>query len=277
MIVFPNAKINIGLDILRRRSDGYHDISTVMYPIGWRDILEIVPSESGMTTLTVTGNHVDCPPEKNLVMKAVRLLEDLTEIPASDIYLHKVIPDGAGMGGGSADAAFTLMALNEMYGLGISLEDLVDLASKLGADCPFFIYNKPMLAEGVGEKLSKADIDLSGCGVLVIKPDFSISTGEAYGGVVPKEASRHLSDRLSDDIGGWRTSVKNAFVEHLAKKYPVINEITVFLYENGAVYASMTGSGSAVYGIFESSDMADAVKREWEEIYKGWHFYAGKL
>ena len=137
MILFSDCKINIGLDITARRPDGYHDISTVMVHIPWHDIIELLPAKGNAPSLTVVGRNVDCPPEKNLVMKAVRLLEDLTEIPASDIYLHKVIPDGAGMGGGSADAAFTLMALNEMYGLGISLEDLVDLASKLGADCPF--------------------------------------------------------------------------------------------------------------------------------------------
>lgn len=277
MIVFPNAKINIGLDILRRRPDGYHDISTVMYPIGWRDILEIVPSKSGEMTLTVTGNHVDCPAEKNLVMKAARLLADVADVPASDIYLHKIIPDGAGMGGGSSDAAFTLTAMNEMYDLGKSREELAGLAMKLGADCPFFIYNEPMLAEGIGEKLSRVDLDLGGRGVVVVKPDFSISTGEAYGGVSPCVPLQHLTERLSGSIGGWRETVKNGFVDHLARKYALIDEITGSLYDGGALYASMTGSGSAIYGIFENSDMADRVRRDLENLSGRWKFYSGKL
>lgn len=277
MILFPNAKINIGLDILRRREDGYHDISTVMYPIGWCDVLELIPAEGEDMTLTVTGNRVDCQTEKNLVMKAVRLMSSVADIPPTDIYLHKIIPDGAGMGGGSADAAFTLRGLNELYGLGFDKEKLAALASKLGADCPFFIYNEPMLAEGVGEKLSKADFDLTGYGIMVVKPDFSISTAEAYGGVKPEMPEIHLTDRLGEDMRRWKDSVKNAFVCHLAQKYSMIDEITGWLYENGALYASMTGSGSAVYGIFEDTDMADMAMAEYEKKHGEWYFYSGKL
>ena len=277
MILFPNAKINIGLDILRRREDGYHDISTVMYPIGWCDVLELVPGEGKDMTLTVTGNRVDCPTEKNLVMKAARLMSSLADIPPTDIYLHKIIPDGAGMGGGSSDAAFTLRGLNDLYGLGFDKEKLVDLASKLGADCPFFIYNVPMLAEGIGEKLSKTGLDLTGYGIMVVKPDFSISTAEAYGGVKPEVPESHLADRLNGDTGSWKETVKNAFVDHLAKKYSKIDEITGWLYDKGALYASMTGSGSAVYGIFENTDMADMARGEYEKIHGEWYFYSGKL
>ena len=277
MIVFPNAKINIGLDILRRREDGYHEISTVMYPIGWCDILEIVPSNSGETTLTVTGNKVDCLPEKNLVMKAYRRISKECEVPASEIHLHKVIPDGAGMGGGSADAAYTLMVLNELYGLRKSKEELAELAKDLGADCPFFIYNEPMLAEGIGEKLSPVKLDLDGYGIFVIKPDFSISTSEAYSGVILSEPTQHITERLSERIENWKSNVKNAFVRHLSKKYTIIEEITTRLYEEGALYASMTGSGSAVYGIFENSDKADMSRQIWQKKYDKWIFYSSKL
>lgn len=277
MILFPNAKINIGLDILRRRDDGYHDISTVMYPIGWCDVLELVPAEGEETTLTVTGNGVDCPTEKNLVMKAARLMSSVADIPPTDIYLHKIIPDGAGMGGGSSDAAFTLRGLNELYGLGYGKEELAAMAAKLGADCPFFIYNEPMLAEGVGEKLSKAALDLRGCGIMVVKPDFSISTAEAYGGVRPEVPEVHLTERLGDERSKWKDGVRNAFVGHLAQKYVEINEITGWLYEKGAVYASMTGSGSAVYGIFENTDMADMAKAEYEKIHGNQRVYSGAL
>lgn len=277
MIVFPNAKINIGLDILRRRDDGYHDICTVMYPIGWRDILEVVPSKSGEMTLTVTGNHVDCPVEKNLVMKAARLLASVADVPASDIYLHKVIPDGAGMGGGSADAAFTLIALNEMYSLGKSREELASLSSRLGADCPFFIYNRPLLAEGTGEKFSEVDIDLGGYGIVVVKPNFAISTAEAYSGVVPTVPESHLADRLSVAPEKWKDVVGNDFVRHLDKKYPQIGEITAMLYAKGAIYASMTGSGSAVYGIFEDCDTADMVRSEMEKLPGCRKIYSGNL
>lgn len=277
MIYFPNAKINIGLDILRRRDDGYHDISTVMYPIGWCDVLELVPGKGDRTTLAVSGNGVACPVEKNLVMKAVRLLESMTDVPPTDIYLHKIIPDGAGMGGGSSDAAFALRGLNELYSLGLGKDALAELASRLGADCPFFIYNEPMLAEGIGERLSKMSLDLSGCGIVVVKPGFSISTAEAYGGVKPMVPERHLTERLGEEMHRWRGTVVNAFTIHLAKKYTEISEITERLLESGALYASMTGSGSAVYGIFENAEVADSVRRVWENESGDWRFYSGGL
>ena len=150
MILFPNAKINIGLNIVSRREDGYHNIETVMYPIGWSDVLEIVPARGNDATLTVTGREVNCPPEKNLVMKAFRLFQENTGIGNVDIYLHKIIPDGAGLGGGSADAAFTLIGLNKMFECNLNNEQLAAMAAKIGADCPFFIYNTPMLATGIG-------------------------------------------------------------------------------------------------------------------------------
>ena len=170
MVTFPNAKINIGLNITSRRDDGYHNIETIMVPIPWCDILEIVPAKGPESTLTIHGRPVNCPTEKNLVMKAYRAMEKRYNLPAVDIFLHKIIPDGAGLGGGSADAAFTLSALNQLFEIGASDAELADIASTIGADCPFFIYNKPMLATGIGTDFTPISLDLSGYKILVINP-----------------------------------------------------------------------------------------------------------
>lgn len=256
MILFPNAKINIGLNVLRRRPDGYHDLDTLFYPIGWRDVLEIVPASGECATLTVTGRAVDCPAEKNLVMKAYRALSEKVELPPVDIYLHKVIPDGAGLGGGSSDAAFTLRGLNEMFALGMTDADLAGVAVTIGADCPFFIYNRPMFASGIGDLLRPAGLSLDGYLICVVKPDESVSTREAYSGVVPSVPLAPLSDKLSRPVETWRGEVANDFEKSVFPLHPVIESVKERLYGLGAVYASMSGSGAAVYGIFPS-DYAD--------------------
>lgn len=264
MIVFPNAKINIGLFVTNERVDGYHDIETIMYPIPWCDILEIVPSKSETSSLSVTGRGVDCPPEKNLVMKAYRLLDEAVELPPVDIFLHKVIPDGAGLGGGSADAAFTLMALNRMFSLGLADAELADMASSLGADCPFFIYNKPMLATGVGTDLSPIDFDMSGKSLVVVKPDEKVSTAEAYSEVKVKPANIDLSTVLKtlNPLCWEKEGVVNDFEASVFPSHGSISEIKDVIKRSGAVYASMSGSGSAVYGIFEDDKLAeDALSR----------------
>ena len=161
MIFFTTCKVNIGLNIVARRQDGYHDIETLMVPIDWHDVLEIVPAKGDKTTLTVLGRQVDCAPEDNLVMKAYRALDAVTPLPPVDIYLEKIVPDQAGLGGGSADASFTLTGLNEMFSLGLSKERLAEIAATLGADCPLFVYNRPMLATGTGTTLQPVDIDLT--------------------------------------------------------------------------------------------------------------------
>jgi 4-diphosphocytidyl-2-C-methyl-D-erythritol kinase len=253
MILFPNAKINIGLDIVSRRADGYHNISTLFYPIPWKDILEIVPAKGEESTLTVTGRKVDCPAEKNLVMKAYRKLNEVVPLPPVDIFLHKVIPDGAGLGGGSADAAFTLVGLNRLFELGLTDEQLAEVAAEIGADCPFFIYNKPMLAEGIGNKFSATDLDLSSYTIAVIKPEEAVSTKEAYAGVTPEEPKTAISEAVKRDIGEWKYTVKNDFERSIFPNHPVIAEIKQHLYDIGAIYASMSGSGSSVYGIFSDS------------------------
>ncbi len=264
MIVFPNAKINLGLNIVARRSDGYHDLDMVMIPVGWRDILEIVPSSSGSTTLSTSGRHVDCPPEKNLVFKAWQQLNDAIDgdLPAVDMFLHKVIPDGAGLGGGSADAAFALTALNKMFALGLPDQALAEIAARLGADCPFFIYNRPMLCTGTGTDMSPVEINWGDTQHIVIaKPcGTSVSTAEAYGGVTPSQPEHQTCDIVSQTPPQqWKDGgLVNGFERHIFTAKPVIGQIKQRLYDHGAVYASMSGSGSAVYDLFEDAKMAEA-------------------
>ncbi|MDE6484574.1 MAG: 4-(cytidine 5'-diphospho)-2-C-methyl-D-erythritol kinase [Duncaniella sp.] len=261
MILFPNAKINLGLDIERRRPDGYHDIVTVMYPVGWSDVLELVPGKGEDTTLTVTGNAVDCPPEKNLVMKAYRALDAELQLPPVDIFLHKIIPDGAGLGGGSADAAFTLTGLNELFDLGLEKEHLAEIAGKIGADCSFFVYDRPMLCTGTGTTMAPIDIDLSDYAVAIVKPPFSVPTREAYSSVTPAVAERSITEILTKPVEEWRGELKNDFERTVGALHPEIHAIRDRLYKCGAVYAAMSGSGSAVFGLFKNDILADDLKR----------------
>lgn len=262
MVVFPNAKINLGLNILSRRPDGYHDISSVIYPVGWTDILEIVPAKGGNTTLTVSGRHVDCPPESNLVMKAYRALNEIKSLPPVDIYLRKIIPDGAGLGGGSSDAAFTLSALNSLFSLRISKDRLAEIAGLLGADCPFFIYNTPMFAEGTGTTLSALPVpQVHGNTILIIKPDIHISTARAYSGVTPRHPKVPITEIIANDIELWKGNLVNDFEKSLKSDYPEFEEIKQSLYDHGAVYASLSGSGSAVYGIFRNAKMTEEARK----------------
>lgn len=262
MVVFPNAKINIGLSITGKRPDGYHDIETVMVPVPWRDVLEIVPSAGGETSLTVYGRSIDCPMEKNLVIKAYRRLCREAEMPPVDIYLQKIIPDGAGLGGGSADAAFTLKALNDMFSLGFSDNDLAGIAASIGADCPFFIYNRPMLATGTGTELAAVDgIPLPGKWIVVAKPPVAVSTAEAYRGVSLSVSCADLRQVVKGDISGWaRRGLKNDFEASIFPKYPEIRHLKEQMLDRGALYASMSGSGAAVYGIFDDDKLAETAR-----------------
>ena len=259
MLLFPNAKINLGLDIVSRRPDGYHDIVTVMVPVPWRDILEIVPARGGETTLTVTGRKVDCPPEKNLVMKAYRLMAETCGLPPVDIYLRKIIPDGAGLGGGSADAAFTLRALDSLFGLGLGDEALASVAPRLGADCPLFVYNRPMLATGTGTDLEPIDVDLSGLTIVIVKPPVSVPTAQAYSRVTPAEPAEPIPAILGLPLTEWQGRLKNDFEPSVFPLHPMIADVKTSLREMGALYASMSGSGSSVFGLFASDILADTV------------------
>lgn len=273
MILFPNAKINLGLDIERRRPDGYHDIVTVMYPTAWRDVLEIVPARGETTTLTVTGNVVDCPVEKNLVMKAYNALNAEIPLPPVDIYLHKIIPDGAGLGGGSADASFTLTGLNELLELGIDKPRLAEIAGRLGADCSFFIYNTPMLCTGTGTTMTPSPVDLSGMTVVIVKPPFSVPTREAYSAVTPAVAEEDIPSILRQPVGCWRGRLKNDFEKTVGAIHPEIHEYIDRLYSLGAVYAAMSGSGSALFGLMENDILAEEAEKE----FPGCRTFVGRL
>ena len=281
MILFPNAKINIGLNILRRRADGYHDIATVMYPIPWTDILEIVPAKGPDTSLTVTGRGVACSPDKNLVMKAYRALDDFTPLPPVDIYLHKIIPDGAGLGGGSADAAFTLSGLNSMFALGLSEAKLEEIAATIGADCPFFISNTPRLCTETGTTMSGCPLSLAGMTVAVVKPAVSVPTAAAYAGVTPKESTPPLEELLeSFQPAEWEGRIVNDFEASVFASYPVVGEIKDALRRRGAIYTSMSGSGSAVYALFDDTYIltkGDKLAESLEEEFGDCDVFVGRL
>ena len=249
MVAFPNAKINIGLNILRRRPDGYHDISTVMYPVEWCDVLEIMPSET--TRLSTSGRVIDCIPEKNLVIKALHAVENYCRLNLDcDIYMHKTIPDGAGLGGGSSDAAFMVKLLDETFELELTETDMLKICSTIGADCPFFIKNTPVLATGIGEILTPIELDLTGWKILIVKPKESISTAQAYAGVTPTEPDFNLAQAIEKPVTEWENLIVNDFEPVVYKHHPEFLDIKEHLYRDGAVYASMSGSGSAFYGLF---------------------------
>lgn len=259
MITFPNAKINLGLNIVSRRSDGYHNIETVFYPIGLNDVLEIVPAHDGEnTTLQCYGRTVDCPTEKNLVMKAYRLMEREAGAPPVAMYLYKHIPDGAGLGGGSSDASATMLMVNEMFGLGLSRERLAQMAASIGADCPFFIYNSPMKATGIGDVLKPAQVDLSGMTMLLVKPEVSVPTAVAYSRVTPAPAATDLCSLLARPVAEWEDAgVKNDFEPSVMGTYPELAAIKQNIRQSGAAYAAMSGSGSAIFGLYDSANMAE--------------------
>lgn len=252
MIVFPNAKINIGLFVTEKRQDGYHNLETIFYPINLSDILEVVPMEgkSGEYRFGNTGIDVVCDAAKNLVVKAYILLAEKYGLPAVRIHLHKLIPFGAGLGGGSADAAFMLNLLNDLFELRLGTEELELLASELGSDCAFFVHNRPAFAHGKGELLEPVEMTLKNYRLLLVKPDFGVSTPEAYRGIQPGPAAYNLRHLGELPIADWKTTVVNDFERTVFQQYPLLEQIKQRLYESGALFASMTGSGSALYGIF---------------------------
>lgn len=249
MLTFPNAKINIGLQIIEKRSDGYHNLASCFYPVGWSDILEILPAPT--LSFKSTGIIIPGNAEGNLCLKAYQLLKSDFDIPPVQMHLHKVVPIGAGLGGGSADAAFTLKSLNSIFELALSNTALENYARKLGADCAFFIENKPQFCYEKGDVFENIDLTLRGKYLVLINPNIHISTAEAYGGVVPQTPQTNLQELLKKDLTTWKNTVFNNFEQHLLPKYPIIAHIKKQLYETGAIYASMTGSGSTVFGIFQ--------------------------
>ena len=257
MITFPNAKINLGLNIVERRPDGYHNIETVFYPVPLTDVLEIVPADRE-ATLSCYGNGVDCPPEKNLVMKAYRLLQPKYDLPPVAMHLYKHIPDGAGLGGGSSDAAHAMMMLNSMFNIGIGQDELASMAATLGADCAFFIYNRPMMATGIGDQLSPIEVNLNGKTLLLVKPPVGVDTRTAYSRVVPAPATMDLAQVVARPVEMWDGSLNNDFEPSVFAALPQLWLIKAQLLDAGAQYAAMSGSGSTIFGLFESDKLAEA-------------------
>ena len=254
MLVFPNCKINLGLHILVKREDGFHDLETVFYPVPFKDALELIPSTNTEIEFAATGLAVDGIAAHNICVKAYHLLKkDFPQIPAVKIHLHKAIPLGAGLGGGSADAAFMLKLLNEKFKLKLSTPQLLSYSLQLGSDCPFFIINKPCFATGRGEVLEEVAVDLSAYKIAFINPGIHVNTGWAFSNITPALPAKSIKEIIHQPINTWKDELKNDFETAVFTAHPVIKEIKETLYAQGALYAAMSGSGSTVFGIFSSS------------------------
>lgn len=250
MVSFPHCKINLGLHVVEKRKDGFHNIETCFYPVPRTDILEVI--KSTQFEFTTSGLPIAGLPEQNLCVKAYHFLANEFKLGSVKIHLHKILPMGAGVGGGSADAAFMLRSLNSLFKLNLSQAVLKSYAVELGSDCAFFLQDQPMLAEGKGEILTGAPVSLKGKYLVLVKPDVHVATADAYAGVVPAKPVNRLQDVLQLPIDSWRDKLVNDFEPSVFKKFPVIAELKSRLYKNGAVYACMSGSGASVFGIFNS-------------------------
>ena len=267
MLTFPTAKINIGLQVTERRSDGYHNLDTVFYPIPIKDALEVIVTEGTDydCRLHISGIHIEGDTDNNLVVRAYRLLAADYTLPSVDIYLHKHIPTGAGLGGGSADASYMLRLLNEMFELDITTEKLEAYATKLGADCPFFITGRPVYATGIGNEFHPLSLDLSGWYLVVVKPEVFVSTKEAYSMVRPEKPEVTLDKKIIRPITKWKEIISNDFEKGIFALHPELADIKAKLYTLGATYAAMSGSGSALFGLFESP--IDDVEQHFPECF----------
>jgi len=250
VVEFPNAKINLGLHITGKRADGFHNIETVLYPVPIRDVLEIVPAPGKLFSFRSTGLNIPGDKKNNLCVKAYRLLSGDFGFPPVHMHLHKVIPMGAGLGGGSSDGAFTIRIMNSLFDLELSVPGMQDYARKLGSDCPFFIENEPLIGYERGDRFIPVNFNLTGYYIAIVVPDILINTGTAYAGVKPRTHGLPLTDIIGKTVEEWKSVLVNDFEPTVFQKHPVISEIKDKLYDNGAVYASMSGSGSGVYGLF---------------------------
>jgi 4-diphosphocytidyl-2-C-methyl-D-erythritol kinase len=270
MTVFPNAKINIGLYITSKRPDGFHNIETIFYPIPLTDVLEIIPTDSATTEFKSFGIEIPGNTEQNLCIKAYNALNNDFNLPPVRILLHKSIPLGAGMGGGSSDGAFTLILLNKFFTLGLSQDQLMQYASLLGSDCAFFINNQPALGTEKGNVLQDIALNLKGLYLVIVKPDVHIGTAEAYAGVTPKTPEFSLINTSNLPLSEWKNTITNDFEDTIFQKHPEIKGIKETLYKNGALYASMTGSGAAVFGLFKQ-------EVDLHHLFKGLFYWGSKL
>ncbi len=268
MVVFPPCKINLGLHIISKRPDNYHNIETCFYPVPWTDVLEVIPSDK--LAFTFSGAPISGKEESNLCVRAYSLLKQDFDIPAVQLHLHKIIPSGAGLGGGSSDAAATLKLLNEIFSLGIEMERLRSYAARLGSDSPFFVEPRPALGTGKGEIVTPLSVPLKGKFLIVVSPGIHCSTVEAYGQVSARQPKMPLTEILARPIAEWKDILRNDFEPSLFSAYPVLHDIKERLYQRGAVYASMSGSGSSIFGVFHQP-------QEIGEDFPGMQHWFGKL
>jgi 4-diphosphocytidyl-2-C-methyl-D-erythritol kinase len=259
MLTFPNAKINIGLNVISRRSDGYHNLETVFYPVKIKDALEVIEADE----LSFESSGIEIPgfANENLCLKAYDLLKGDFDIPPVKIHLHKQIPIGAGLGGGSADAAFFIRLMNDKFSLGLDDGVMESYARQLGADCAFFVKNTPVFAFGKGDEFSNITLDLSQYYLVLVMPPVHVSTGEAYRGVKPGPSKTSLKDQILLPVENWKGEIKNDFEESVFKNHSSIRGVKAALYEAGALYTSMSGSGASVYGIFGSEIKIPALEK----------------
>lgn len=253
MLSFPNIKINLGLSITEKRPDGYHNLQTVFYPVALEDALEIhtaAPGTARKVTLHSYGMEIAGKPEDNLVVKAYSLLDKEFHLPPVEVHLYKRVPSGAGLGGGSSDAAFMLKMLNEHFRLQVSDEGLESYAAGLGADCAFFIKNEPTYAEGIGNLFSPIELSLKGYQIIIVKPDVFVSTRQAFAHIRPHPPRYPLKEAILHPVSAWKDLLVNDFEASVWERYPVIRTVKEELYRQGACYASMSGSGASVFGLF---------------------------
>lgn len=250
--VYPKAKINIGLNVVSKRDDGYHNLETVFYPVNVHDVIDITESHQAGCDIDIEGANLACDPQQNLVVKAYNIIREHYDIPGVKVTLNKMIPSQAGMGGGSSDAAYMIKALDEMFSIGMSDDEMRLYASKLGADCAFFINPVPSYAEGIGDKLSPVSINgLDDKFLALVKPSVAVSTKEAYAGITPSTPKKCCKDIVAQPIETWANELGNDFEDSVFRSLPILGEVKKDLYNRGAIYASMSGSGSTIYGIFE--------------------------
>ncbi len=258
MLLFPNCKINLGLAVTGKLTDGFHTIETVMYPVPLYDVLEMIISPKGKFSFQTSGLEIPGKPENNLVVKAYKLLTEDFDLKPVEIHLHKAIPMGAGLGGGSSNGAFAIKILNSIFNLNLNKKKMQQYAGRLGSDCPFFIENRPVLAKGKGDIFDKIEIDLPGYSFVIVKPDIHINTAQAYSMIKPAKNKISLKEIIVEPPDKWKGLLTNDFEHPVFENYPEIKAIKDKLYKLGATYTSMSGSGSAVYGIFrEEPDLED--------------------
>ncbi|MBC7566150.1 MAG: 4-(cytidine 5'-diphospho)-2-C-methyl-D-erythritol kinase [Pedobacter sp.] len=265
MLAFANAKINLGLQVTEKRADGYHNLETVFYPLKINDVVEI--TDAPVTSFVSSGISIPGDAADNLCLKAYHALKKDFDIPSQQITLLKNIPIGAGLGGGSSDAAFLVKLLNDKFSLGLSILEMEDYVRPLGADCAFFIRNKPVNAEGKGDEFSPVELNLSAYEIVLVQPHVQVSTADAYRGIIPSVPSSSVKDLIHLPLDDWKSYIFNDFETTIFKKYPQIEKVKRDLYHSGAIFALMSGSGSSVFGIFAGKVKLEALERENKVFY----------